>query len=91
MTGEKTAGDNARDGQESRRQNDSSRPARKFLFVSEIGLIGDLAYTVRNEGNEVRYHIHSKADKDISDGCSSRKLMTGNPQGIGLMSSSLTT
>jgi len=31
-------------------------------------LIGDLAYAVKNEGNEVRYYIRSKADKDISDG-----------------------
>lgn len=31
-------------------------------------MIGDLAYTVKNEGNEVRYYIHSKTDKDISDG-----------------------
>ncbi len=53
---------------ESRKQNNSSQAGRKFLFVSDVGLIGDLAYAVKNEGNEVRYHIRSKNDKDISDG-----------------------
>ena len=31
-------------------------------------MIGDLAYVVKNEGNEVRYYIRSKSEKDISDG-----------------------
>ncbi len=57
-----------RERAESRKQNDSSLQTRKFLFVSNVGLIGDLAYAVKNEGNQVRYYIHSKADKDISDG-----------------------
>jgi phosphoribosylamine--glycine ligase len=42
--------------------------SKKFLFVSDVGLIGDLAYAVRNEGNEVRYFIRTKSEKDISDG-----------------------
>lgn len=50
------------------KSNDSTVMSRKFLFVSEIGLIGDLAYAVKNEGNQVRYYIGSKTDKDISDG-----------------------
>ena len=50
------------------RQNDSLLATRKFLFVSDVGLIGDLAYAVKNEGNQVRYYIASKTDKDISDG-----------------------
>ena len=41
---------------------------RKFLFVSELGLIHDLAWEVRKEGHAVRYHIKSKADRDVADG-----------------------
>jgi len=43
-------------------------PTRRFLFVSDTALIGDLAYAVKNEGNEVRYYIHSKSDRDTSNG-----------------------
>ena len=68
MTDEKPSGNGSREQVESRRQDNSSSPERKFLFVSDAGLIGDLAYVVRNEGNQVRYYIGSKADKDISDG-----------------------
>jgi len=41
---------------------------RKFLFVSELGLIHDLAWEVRKEGHAVKYHIKSKADRDVADG-----------------------
>jgi len=51
----------------SREQNQPPTP-KKFLFISDEGLIGDLAYAVRNEGNEVRYFIRNKSEKDISDG-----------------------
>lgn len=61
------ASNSSREQAESRKQNESL-PSRRFLFVSDIGLIGDLAYAVKNEGNEVRYSIRSKTDKDISDG-----------------------
>ena len=40
----------------------------KFLFVSFEGLIGDLAWQVKKEGHEVKYYIHSKSEKDVSDG-----------------------
>ncbi|MFH0817758.1 MAG: phosphoribosylamine--glycine ligase [Candidatus Micrarchaeota archaeon] len=40
----------------------------KFLFVSLEGLIGDLAWQVKKEGHEVKYNIHSKTEKDVSDG-----------------------
>jgi len=53
--------------QKSREQNQPPTP-KKFLFISDEGLIGDLAYAVRNEGNEVRYFIRNKSEKDISDG-----------------------
>ncbi len=68
MTGEKSSSNGVRDQFESRRQNDLSFPSRKFLFVSDVGLIGDLAYTVKSEGNQVKYYIGSKTDRDISDG-----------------------
>src|SRR5579872_4635797 len=41
---------------------------RKFLFVSHQGLIHDLAWEVKKERHDVRYHIQSKADKDVADG-----------------------
>ncbi len=68
MTGEKSSSNAIREQAESRKQNDSSFPTRKFLFVSDVGLIGDLAYAVKNEGNQVKYYIGSRTDKDISDG-----------------------
>lgn len=40
----------------------------KFLFVSLEGLIGDLAWQVKKEGNEVKYYIHDKQEKDVCDG-----------------------
>jgi phosphoribosylamine--glycine ligase len=66
MTNEKSS-DSVVEQKESSKQDERSQ-SRKFLFVSDIGLIGDLAYAVKNEGNEVRYCIRSKTDKDVSDG-----------------------
>ena len=66
MTNEKSS-DSLVEQKESSKQDERSQ-SRKFLFVSDIGLIGDLAYAVKNEGNEVRYCIRSKTDKDVSDG-----------------------
>jgi phosphoribosylamine--glycine ligase len=43
------------------------RPTR-LLFISKWGLIHDLAWEVQKEGHEVRYHIMSKADRDVGDG-----------------------
>ena len=40
----------------------------RFLFISKWGLIHDLAWEVRKEGHEVRYHIMSKADREVGDG-----------------------
>ena len=42
--------------------------ARKFLFVSEIGCAGDLAYQVKTEGHQVRYCILDKYERGVSDG-----------------------
>ena len=41
---------------------------RNFLFVSLTGLIGDIAWQVAKDGNEVRYYIHDKKERDIADG-----------------------
>lgn len=41
---------------------------KKFLFVSNDGLIGDTAWQVLREGHEVRYFIDEKDNADIADG-----------------------
>lgn len=41
---------------------------RKFLFVSISGLIGDIAWHVLKEGNEVKYYIKSEVDREVADG-----------------------
>lgn len=41
---------------------------KKFLFVSYEALIGDLAWTIKQEGHEVRYYIQDKASRDICEG-----------------------
>lgn len=41
---------------------------KKFLFVSDIACIGDLAYTVKQEGHKVKYFIRDKDEKNVSDG-----------------------
>ena len=42
--------------------------SKKFLFISDIGCIGDLATVVKNEGHQVRYYIHDKSERNVSDG-----------------------
>lgn len=41
---------------------------RKFLFISISGLIGDIAWHVLKEGNEVKYYIKSEVDREVADG-----------------------
>jgi phosphoribosylamine--glycine ligase len=43
------------------------RPQR-FLFISKWGLIHDLAWEVKKEGHEVRYHITTKSERDVGEG-----------------------
>jgi len=43
------------------------RPQR-FLFISKWGLIHDLAWEVKKEGHEVRYHIMMKSERDVGEG-----------------------
>jgi phosphoribosylamine--glycine ligase len=56
MNGDKTNG------------NGKANDSKKFLFVSDIGCIGDLAYKVKIEGSQVRYFIRDKHEKNVSDG-----------------------
>ena len=39
-----------------------------FLFVSRSGYCADLAWRIRQEGNEVRMHIQSRRQSDVGDG-----------------------
>ena len=48
--------------------NGKESSQKKFLFVSEKALIGDLAWQVKQEGHQVKYYIHDKDSKDICDG-----------------------
>jgi len=41
---------------------------KKFLFISKEALIGDLAWKIKNEGNEVKLYIEDKMQKDVCDG-----------------------
>jgi phosphoribosylamine--glycine ligase len=41
---------------------------QRFLFVSESGLIGDIAWQVKKEGHEVLYSIADPEEQDIADG-----------------------
>lgn len=43
-------------------------PRLKFLFVSLESLSGDLAWTIKKEGHEVRVYIKEKGDADVYDG-----------------------
>lgn len=48
--------------------NAEEKKPLKVLFVSYEGLIGDLAWQVKKEGNEVKYYIRDKSEKDVCDG-----------------------
>jgi phosphoribosylamine--glycine ligase len=41
---------------------------KKFLFVSWEALSGDIAYQIKNEGNEVKIYIQADYDNDVYDG-----------------------
>lgn len=49
-------------------EKSDSTARKKFLFVSYIALIGDLAWQLKNEGHHVKYYIQDKYCKDICDG-----------------------
>src|SRR5687768_16921440 len=48
--------------------NGKDNSSKKFLFVSEIGCIGDLAFQIKNEGHQVKYFIQNKYERQVSDG-----------------------
>lgn len=48
--------------------NKNSLIKRKFLFVSRWGEILDLAYTILNEGHDVKFFIEDKASREIGFG-----------------------
>ena len=48
--------------------NNGSNGKKKFLFVSNESLSGDLAWQVKKEGHEVRCHIRRKEDSDVYEG-----------------------
>lgn len=52
----------------SNNQASEEKKPLKFLFVSNEGLIGDLAWQVKKEGSEVKYYIKEKSEKDVCDG-----------------------
>jgi hypothetical protein len=62
-------------------QKPGAGPPKKFLFVSDEALIGDLAYQVKREGHEVKYYIHQKSEKDVCDGFLEK--MNGGPSPTG--------
>ena len=64
MSGEKTNGNSNGNGN----GNGKHADPKKFLFISDVGCIGDLAYTVRTEGCIVKYCILDKYEKNVSDG-----------------------
>ena len=41
---------------------------KRFLFVTYSALITDIAWQIRKEGHDVRYHIQTKEDKEVGDG-----------------------
>ena len=48
--------------------NNVQKKSLKMLFVSIDALIGDMAWAIKKEGHEVRYHISNKDQKDVCDG-----------------------
>ncbi len=48
-------------------KTDTAAP-RKILCVSRVGCIGDLCRQLIAEGNQVKYYIDEKSERDVSDG-----------------------
>ena len=60
----------SKNNQEHKNNNGKSKDSslKKFLFVSDESLSGDLAYQIKKEGHEVKVYIKSESDKDVYDG-----------------------
>jgi len=41
---------------------------KKFLFYSYEGLIGDIVWQIKKEGNEVKYYIKDRDEREVTDG-----------------------
>ncbi|MEK6934496.1 MAG: phosphoribosylglycinamide synthetase C domain-containing protein [Nanoarchaeota archaeon] len=41
---------------------------KNFLFISWDGLIGDIVWQVKKEGNNVKYYIREREEKEVTDG-----------------------
>src|SRR3989344_9115435 len=48
--------------------NHKEKIPKKFLFVSNESLSGDLAWQIKKEGHEVKIYIQAESDKDVYDG-----------------------
>lgn len=62
---EKKQAEKGRNGGE---KTGSCASPKKFLFVSNESLSGDLAWQVKKEGHEVKVFIKKETDKDVYDG-----------------------
>lgn len=49
-------------------KNNGNNGHKKFLFVSNESLSGDIAWQIKNEGHEVKIFVEDKEDKDVYDG-----------------------
>lgn len=53
---------------EEKKIDEPKSETKNFLFVSHEGNIGDLAWQIKKEGNEIKYFIQDKDQKDVCDG-----------------------
>ncbi|MEK6959278.1 MAG: phosphoribosylamine--glycine ligase [archaeon] len=54
--------------QDKPQKSSNSFEPKKFLFVSDESLSGDLAWQVKKEGHQVKCYIKRESDKDVFDG-----------------------
>lgn len=54
--------------QKEERVLESAKAPLKFLFISNESLSGDLAWTLKKEGHEVKVYIKAKSDADVYNG-----------------------
>ncbi|MEM0465809.1 MAG: hypothetical protein QXW97_03885 [Candidatus Pacearchaeota archaeon] len=49
-------------------KTETNNKSKKFLFVSNESLSGDLAWQIKKEGHDVKIYIADEGDKDVYDG-----------------------
>jgi len=59
---------NGNNHDESKQKIKQTTNPKKFLFVSDESLSGDLAWQIQKEGHEVKAFIEKESDKDVYDG-----------------------